>query len=174
MKRGRYKKRSLEDRIMAKVKILKNGCWMWTGTVDREDSGGVMKIDGKKFTVRRILWEIHNGRLPDKVRLVARCKKQKCVNPAHIISPKIIEYLDFVKKLTPVPPIEIPDNSEAIRQCRALLRFWAEVSEGNLDVIPDPIKKTLKKLWAIYDDKNSMPSYVVYKDEGRHSILTGI
>ena len=174
MKRGRYKKRSLEARIMAKVKILKNGCWMWKGTVNKGRDSGVITVNGKKLTVRRELWKIHNGCLPDKVRLMTRCKKGGCVNPAHIISVKIVEHLDFVKKLTPVPPIEIPDNSEAIRQCRVLLRFWAEVSEGNLDVIPDPIKKTLKKLWAIYDDKNSMPSYIVYKDEGRHSILTGI
>ena len=67
-----------------------NGCWIWTGGVQKGGYGGFRINPRKTMRAHRFAWEITHGPIPavneDGVEVVAchRCDTPLCVNPAHL------------------------------------------------------------------------------------------
>lgn len=78
------KPRPIEDRFWEKVdKRGGEECWKWTGAF----SSGYGHIgDGFKGTIyaHRLSWIIHNGLIPDKLKVLHNCDNPSCVNPNHL------------------------------------------------------------------------------------------
>lgn len=85
-------------------KVVKtDGCWLWTGTIDKCGYGSV-KIAGRSRRVHRVAHEMHHGPIPDGLHVDHLCHNQdlscdknnecphrRCVNPAHLeaVTPKV-------------------------------------------------------------------------------------
>lgn len=62
------------------VRVLKNGCWLWTGRL-RKNGYGRMKVNGKDERAHRVSWWIHRGEIPDDLCVLHKCDTRACVNP---------------------------------------------------------------------------------------------
>lgn len=77
----RYPQR-IELRLKLKKRILKNGCWEFTGTLDRYGYGQI-SYQGKITKVHRLSWELKNKKLSTKC-ILHTCDNRKCFNPKHL------------------------------------------------------------------------------------------
>lgn len=79
--RGRPKTDIL-SRFKEKIRVRDDGCWEWTGTVNR-DYGQFW--DGEKLVyAHRYSYELYIGRIPDDKQLDHLCRNKLCVNPSHL------------------------------------------------------------------------------------------
>lgn len=79
-------KRSLEDRLWARVNILgPDDCWEWQGHLDKAGYGHITEggHQGKNLSVHRVAFEIHSGHPPVN-QVLHRCDNRKCCNPGHL------------------------------------------------------------------------------------------
>ena len=79
-------KPTLLERIMAKVTVIPDGCWLWTGAragMRPNHLYGYINIDGRLHRVHRVLWEINRGLSLGTLHLLHRCDNPLCVNPDH-------------------------------------------------------------------------------------------
>jgi len=75
-------------------KGMYDGCWVWTGMLDK-DGYGSMKIGGKKVNARRLSWELHYGSIPEGMYVYRSCKRHHtCVNPNHLFISTPSDYKD--------------------------------------------------------------------------------
>jgi hypothetical protein len=82
---------SREERFLARVRRVSNGCWLWTGSVDPDGYGRFFlgKIDGRTKIVPAHRWsyEHHVGPIPDGFvvdHIDDICGHRNCVNPKHL------------------------------------------------------------------------------------------
>ena len=75
----------LPERFWNRVdKNSDGGCWLWTGTIEK-DGYARMKVDGRMKLVHRISLEEKLGRpLSDKMDTCHSCRNRHCVNPEHL------------------------------------------------------------------------------------------
>lgn len=72
------------DRFYSKVeKEPMSGCWIWTACCDRRGYGRFY-FNGKPERAHRASWQIHNGKIPDGMRVLHRCDLPCCVSPHHL------------------------------------------------------------------------------------------
>lgn len=71
------------SRFNQKYNILENGCWEWTGKIEKSGYGRFWK-NGKSVFAHRFAYEIFNGVIPEKLTVDHLCKNRKCVNPNHL------------------------------------------------------------------------------------------
>lgn len=85
------------ERLMAKVIVLPNGCWQWTGSLD--DCGyGFFRMDrGVMWRAHRASYVLRNGPIlkgaeldhschdPKLCKLGNKCPHRACVNPEHMV-----------------------------------------------------------------------------------------
>lgn len=79
-------KESTETRIMDKITIDGNDCWLFNGAKNNLGYGMVRVTHrGGMGTAHRALWECLHGLLDPEVLLIHRCGVRNCVNPDHMI-----------------------------------------------------------------------------------------
>ena len=71
------------ERFFSHVDIT-NGCWLWTGALDRKGYGRMG--DGTKRTVfaHRFAWRQTRGPIPAGLHVLHACDTPACVRPAHL------------------------------------------------------------------------------------------
>lgn len=76
------------DRLLGKIDIDSNDCWLWTGGRNRDGYArtSVQVGPGKSRNKRahRVLYEVVNGPVPDGMVLDHVCRVRHCVNPGHL------------------------------------------------------------------------------------------
>jgi hypothetical protein len=75
-------KRTTEQRFLSKVR-LSNGCWIWTGHVEKNGYGRI-GVNGKMRWAHRIAYELFIGLIPKGKELDHLCRVPACVNPRHL------------------------------------------------------------------------------------------
>lgn len=74
---------TVQSRLMAKVAVDDNGCWIWQGAQTGTGYGHMW--DGAKVRrTHRIAYEIHVGPIPEGLHLDHLCRVRLCCNPAHL------------------------------------------------------------------------------------------
>jgi hypothetical protein len=73
----------LPARIRDVIRVAPDGCWLWTGLLDREGYGRVW-YGGRVRGVHRVVYELLKGPIPDGLTLDHLCRNRSCVNPAHL------------------------------------------------------------------------------------------
>jgi len=75
-------KLSLKDRIESEVAFVPfTGCWIWLKG-NHEDPQ--LKVMGKMYRVRRLIYEIYKGQIPENGRMFKTCGVDHCLNPEHL------------------------------------------------------------------------------------------
>lgn len=59
-------------------------CWVWTGSQTAPGWHGIIMWDGRRQTASRVSWQIHNGPIPDGIKVLHRCDNAPCVRPEHL------------------------------------------------------------------------------------------
>jgi len=59
------------------------GCWLWTGTVDR-DGYGEFYAEGRSMSSHRLSFARMCGPIPDGYHVDHLCRVRNCVNPDHL------------------------------------------------------------------------------------------
>jgi hypothetical protein len=73
----------LSDRVMSRVEVQENGCWVFTGTTVRGGYGQI-RYHGKTYYVHRVIHEALIGPIPDGFQVDHLCFNPPCCNPAHL------------------------------------------------------------------------------------------
>ncbi len=82
-------RRSLEQRLVAKIKKKENGCWLWTGAKSGGDGReaykyGYIRIDGTGYRVHRVMYELSTNKKLGDLHVLHTCDTPLCVNPNHL------------------------------------------------------------------------------------------
>jgi hypothetical protein len=82
---GRLKKADVREYFFHYTDVRgEDECWPWTGLRNRTGYG---QLKGTKYRGRLshcISWIIHNGPLPEGMRVLHRCDNPPCCNPKHL------------------------------------------------------------------------------------------
>lgn len=73
----------LIDRILDKVRVDSNGCWIWTASLNKNGYSQT-SWKGKTRRAHRLLYEQLNGPIPQGLHCDHLCRVRACVNPEHI------------------------------------------------------------------------------------------
>jgi hypothetical protein len=72
------------DRVLARVEIDDDGCWLFQGCVNAHGYGQVSGDDGQSRLTHRVVWEFFEGAVPDGLELDHLCRVTACCNPGHL------------------------------------------------------------------------------------------
>jgi transposase len=95
-----YKKRkklSLNEQYEKHV-IKREGdkCWGWKGCTN-EFGYGLMRHERKCMRAHRVSWEIHKGKIPNKLHVLHYCNNPICSNPNHLFVGTDQDNVDYCK-----------------------------------------------------------------------------
>ena len=95
---------NLQERFDAQYEIVEpEGCWVWTGSLDRHGYGRI-RSEGPQLQAHRASWELHKGPVPKGegyhgICVLHRCDNPPCVNPIHLfLGSHTINMVDKVEK----------------------------------------------------------------------------
>lgn len=60
-----------------------DGCWEWAGGYQNHGKVPCVRVDGKSSPVRRVMWELVNGRSAGKLKVINTCENSRCICPDH-------------------------------------------------------------------------------------------
>ena len=73
---------SVTDRIMAKVTVQADGCWLYNGCLTTNGYGHIR--DGRAMKLAHVVtYEAKHGAVPEDMELDHTCRKRACCNPDH-------------------------------------------------------------------------------------------
>jgi hypothetical protein len=86
---------SPQVRLMARVEVQPNGCWLWGGSTAGGNGYGRLRIDYRSVLVHRLSYELHVGSIPEGWQIDhlchtpecperSECPHRRCVNPEHL------------------------------------------------------------------------------------------
>lgn len=78
-----YSLTDLPARMQAKVTVLPDGCWYWTGAINSKGYGQ-WAVDGVSKSTHRVAYESLAGPIPDGMTIDHLCQIKRCCNPAHL------------------------------------------------------------------------------------------
>jgi hypothetical protein len=82
-------------RFMSRISVQPNGCWHWTGRINKAGYG-LFTVAGKHERAHRFSYILFTGPIPDRLRLDhfchtrdkecpgGPCLHRRCINPAHL------------------------------------------------------------------------------------------
>ncbi len=83
----KWKKRKPLPDLLAKYKVLPDGCWDWIGSRNLQGYGVVgLFIDGRPIGIPapRLQWMHSHGPIPDGLVVMHSCDNPGCINPDHL------------------------------------------------------------------------------------------
>lgn len=80
---GKFELVTPYERMMKKVIIDKNGCWIFGGFITNYGYGRV-RNNGFKYLTHRLSWEERFGSIPEDMLVCHKCDVPSCVNPDHL------------------------------------------------------------------------------------------
>lgn len=76
---------STEVRFWSRVdKWGPNGCWLWTGKLNRDGYAQMNAYGQKGMGAHRVSYVMNVGPIPEGLQLDHLCRVRHCVNPAHL------------------------------------------------------------------------------------------
>lgn len=77
-------KQTLEEYVEERIcRTSPSGCWLWTGSIDRNGYGRT-RYQYKAQFAHRVTWQIANGPIADGLNVCHHCDTPACVNPSHL------------------------------------------------------------------------------------------
>jgi len=76
----------MKAQFLEKVEI-KEGCWDWNGSTDKNGYAQLNGHNGKRFVpvkAHRLSYQIHKGEIPEGLCVCHTCDNPKCTNPEHL------------------------------------------------------------------------------------------
>jgi hypothetical protein len=72
------------ERFAEKIEPQPNGCWLWTGTANRDGYGRFYVREAITELAHRWAYEQFVGPIPEGMPLDHLCRNRSCVNPDHL------------------------------------------------------------------------------------------
>jgi DNA modification methylase len=73
----------LLPRVREKIRVDKNGCWVWTGGTNGYGYGAV-RVGSRLVGTHRYIYEQVMGPIPEGLELDHLCRNRACGNPSHV------------------------------------------------------------------------------------------
>lgn len=127
--------RPRKERILARVEVDENGCWVWQGPRDRKGYGHTFfgsRVDGTRRAARvhRVAYEEWVGPIPRGLAIDHLCENPSCCNPNHLEAvtgaenkKRAGDRMTACRRGHPRTPENVYVTKTGKRQCRACRRI---------------------------------------------------
>lgn len=144
---------SISERLeRLSIPVPECGCFIWLGSIKKNNSYGCFRIKRKTKLAHRVSWEIANGKIPKGMNVLHSCDTPSCINPDHLFLGTQQENIaDMKKKNRCANGEKLPQSKLTTEDIKAIrisnlsgreLSKLFNVSEGNISMIRS------KKSWA--------------------------